>query len=427
MKSTKNLLLSTKSSTHRKRSSGNTIRSRKQRKQTSKQANKQTSKQANKQTKQRKQTKKHNYPNKGGGPLNKLYNSIFKLSDEWLLLPKQMPSEGFRLSNIIAIGTFRYKNHLKIFSPRNKKDSRTDRHKLFCVYKNPNDSLVIYCKSMPWNMLNCLLLPLKYLTKLFNPLMLLFAFLTFYRHLTKNPEMIDASQVVTTGGYYRHEATLVDGFDPASIAAQNSSLLLTSGVASAIQSIVPYLIIGFIANKTIETVGKQTRVEDMWDVWKTKDKIFKKPNNDDDKPKVLEYINIINHQTRHLYTKWYAVTKTPKMEMDLSFGSNAFGKIVYGDYYTTEKYGLCAIDWIKRVDSYTTQNKIKDINNDSIVGTYNKPEKKYTLNGLTTSVENKNDTEQFIKFSERFPRITSLMSKISSTQEQEQNAIVPLN
>ena len=387
----------TKTSTRRKRTLRNTIRSRKQ---------------TNKQRKH--QTKKRNRLNKGGGPLTFLYDKLFKLSKEWRPIHQQAPPEGFKISNIIAIGSFRYQNNLKIH-----------RHKLFCVYKNPNNGgLVLYCKSMPWRRLSKILTPLTYITKLFNPFGLLFALGVFYRHLTRlDSNTIEAEQVIINECGF---STSVEGADYASVVAQDSSLLLTSGIASAVEFLVPWLIIGFTANKIFEFASKQVRAEDVWDVWKTKNEMnkhLKRPNVDEnDKLKVLEYINLINHRTHNLYKKWYAVTKNPKMEMDLSFENEniAFAKIVYGEHYALKTHGLCTIDWIKRVDSYVTTKdgttQIIDIKNENNMGKVNN--NKLTLNGLTTTAENGNTN---MKLDSR-----QIESAMAYCKEQNNNESTPL-
>lgn len=363
-----------KTSTKRKRTLRNTIRSRKR----------------------RNQTKRRNGSNKGGSLYNDFYDRIFKLSKEWSPIHHRMPAEGFKISNIIAIGSFRYQNDLKMLH----------RHKLFCVYKNPdNGNLVLYCKSMPWTKLYIYLLrPLKFITKLFNPFGLLYALGMFYVHLTRNPFMIGAEQttiISTECGYstYSTDFVTVEGTNHASMVAQDSSLLLTSGVAGVVEFLIPWLIIGFTANKIVEFAGRQIRAEDIYDVEKIKKTpkdLMMIPAESDktNKLKVLEYINLVTHETRNLYKKWYAVTKSPKTEMNLSMSSNdddTFGKIVYGEQYDVKKHGSCKIDWIKRVDSYIKTGPdgksiidIKDERNQSRVNIDNNT---CTLNGLTTTVE----------------------------------------
>ena len=116
------------------------------------------------------------------------------------------------------------------------------------------------------------------------------------------------------------------------------------------------------------------------------------------KLKVLEYINLVTHETRNLYKKWYAVTKSPKTEMNLSMSSNdddTFGQIVYGEQYDVNTHGSCKIDWIKRVDSYIKTPRdgepiIIDIKNERNQSRVNLDNNTCTLNGLTTTVEKVN-------------------------------------
>ena len=90
----------------------------------------------------------------------------------------------------------------------------------------------------------------------------------FYVHLTQNPFMIGAEQttIISTECGYSTNFVSVEGTNHASIVAQDSSLLLTSGVAGVVEFLIPWLIIGLAANKIVEFAGRQIRAEDVWDV-----------------------------------------------------------------------------------------------------------------------------------------------------------------
>lgn len=267
-----------------------------------------------------------------------LYDWFYKLSNKWTPLRR---GHNFEIDNIIAVGSFSYPIIQATCSRRLK------RHKLFCIYKKTDGKLLMYCKSYPWRLLNILLLPLKYLSMVFNIGMLITSFGQMWLKM-RNPGQVSAEQMAyVETPYGGTHITAVDGWNYESVVAQDSSLMLTSGLARVVEYFVPILLLGLVANKSINMLREETRAQDIYAVLQLNEN---KAN--ENKEKLEEFINLMRHTYRNLYTEWYAVTTLPLEVMDLST-SKSVSEIIYG-----KTVQGCNVDWVKRIDCWVNEEGV---------------------------------------------------------------------
>lgn len=127
---------------------------------------------------------------------------------------------------------------------------------------------------------------------------------------------------------------------------------------------------------------EETRAQDIYAVLQLKRATDESKAANESKAKLEEFINLMRHTYRNLYTEWYAVTTLPLENMDLST-SKSVSEIIYG-----KSVQGCNVDWVKRIDCCVDEKGVASNKGVAIVNTTQKEDRTIVKHNKLTTLYN---------------------------------------